>query len=356
MSLAATCVSLSTPSFPALHHMDTCLPPIPGVSIGRTQVPSSHMAAKPTVRTLDRTAILRTASIALRSDSVEIHRLDDHLYRSYRISDPSNDDTFCVLKCPPAPNTRLLRHEHDRLSTEAHCLQIFSRRKGLPIVQQPALLDHQTASFTLIGPQSGVILEDLETPLSPSRRRTLDRSLGQYLRRLNAITCPTFGQLQRPQHQSWARCFASMLLEVLRDAEDGLVSLPYSEVRAQLKRHWDRLDSVSEARLTITEVPADGAVFDERSGEVRGLIDYGSAMWADPMFSDCFVRASEGLVEGYGAADGEDQKVRRLLYIVYHSLVAIVRQCFRPGSSGSENEARRSLTTALQYLNAVDAS
>jgi hypothetical protein len=31
------------------------------------------------------------------------------------------------------------------------------------------------------------------------------------------------------------------------------------------------------------------------------------------MFSDCFVRASEGLVEGYGAADGEDQKIRRLL-------------------------------------------
>jgi hypothetical protein len=104
-----------------------------------------------------------------------------------------------------------------------------------------------------------------------------------------------------------------MLLEVLRDAEDGLVSLPYSEVRAQLKRHWDRLDSVSEARLTITELPVDGVVFDERSGQVGGLIDYGSAMWADPMFSDCFVRASDGIMEGYGAVDGEDQKVRRLL-------------------------------------------
>jgi hypothetical protein len=313
MSLAATCVSISTPSFPAPHHMESCHPPIPGATIGRTLASSTHMAAKPAVRPLDRTAILRTASIALRSDSVEIHRLDDHLYRSYRISDPNDDDTFCVLKCPPAPNTRLLRHEHDRLSTEAHCLQMFSRRKGQPIVQQPALLDHQTASFTLIGPQSGIILSDLETPLSPSRRRTLDRSLGQYLRRLNAITCPTFGSLQRPQHHSWARCFASMLLEALRDAEDGLVSLPYSEVRAQLKRHWDRMDSVSEARLTVTELPADGVVFDERSGEVRGLVDYGSAMWADPMFSDCFIRASEGLMEGYGAADGEDQKVRRLL-------------------------------------------
>jgi hypothetical protein len=282
--------------------------------MSRTPAASSpHMAAKPAVRPLDRTAILRTASVALRSDSVEIHRLDDHLYRSYRLSDPSNDDTFCVLKCPPAPNTRLLRHEQDRLSTEAYCLQILSRRRGSPVVQQPALLDHQPASFTLVGPQSGIILSDLETPLSPSRRRALDRNLGQHVRRLNAITCPTFGQLQRPQHQSWARCFASMLLEAVRDAEDGLVSLPYSEVRAQLKCHWDRLDSVPDARLTITELPADGVVFDERTGEVRGLVDYGSAMWADPMFGDCFVRASEGFVEGYGAVDGEDQRVRRLL-------------------------------------------
>ena len=104
-----------------------------------------------------------------------------------------------------------------------------------------------------------------------------------------------------------------MLLEVLRDAEDGLVSLPYSEVRDQLKRHWDCLDEVEEARLTVVESPADGVVFDERTGEVRGLVDYGSAMWADPVFSDCFVRASESFMEGYGCVEGEGARVRRLL-------------------------------------------
>lgn len=44
-------------------------------------------------------------------------------------------------------------------------------------------------------------------------------------------------------------------------------------------------------------------------------------------------------------------------YIVYHSLVAIVRQCFRPESvGGSGFEARRSLTTALQFLSAMEGS
>ena len=104
-----------------------------------------------------------------------------------------------------------------------------------------------------------------------------------------------------------------MLLDVLRDAEDGLVSLPYSEVRAQMRRHWDCLEAVSEAKLTIVELPMDGVVFDERTGEVRGLADYGTAMWADPLFGDCFVRASDDFLEGYGEVEGEDQNSRRLL-------------------------------------------
>lgn len=133
------------------------------------------------------------------------------------------------------------------------------------------------------------------------------------MKRLNTITSPTFGSLQRPQHQSWARCFASILLDAIRDAEDGLVSLPYADVREQLRRHWISLDSVADAKFTVTELPEDGIVFDERTGEVTGLVDYGSAMWADPLFGDYFVRASDGFMEGYGSVDGADARIRRLL-------------------------------------------
>ncbi|KAM0715851.1 hypothetical protein Q7P37_008365 [Cladosporium fusiforme] len=365
MSLTAPCVSISSPPFPTTRHHNVNVK----VDARSQQQPSrrsnhrippadptTYMTPKPITRTFDRTAIVKTASVALDNDSIEIHRLDDHLYRSYRLSDPSNPTSFCILKCPPTPNTRLLRHEHDRLSTESHALQLLSRRKSLPATQQLALLDHQSALFTLAGPCNGILPSDLATPLPPSRRRALDRSLGQHIRRLNSVTSPTFGPLQRPQHRSWARCFAAMLMDTVRDAEDGLVNLPYSDVREQLKRHWNSLDSVPEARLMVAELPIDGFVFDEDSGEVTGLVDYGSALWADPLFGDCFVRASDEFLEGYGGIEGEGGKVRRLLYIVYHALVAIVRQCFRPGSGGSEFEARRSLTTALQFLNAMDDS
>jgi hypothetical protein len=84
-------------------------------------------------------------------------------------------------------------------------------------------------------------------------------------------------------------------------------------IQDQSKRHWDCLDEVEEARLMVVELPIDGVVFDGRTGEVRGLVDYGSAMWADPVFSDCFVQASEDFMEGYGSVHGEGARPRRLL-------------------------------------------
>lgn len=105
------------------------------------------------------------------------------------------------------------------------------------------------------------------------------------------------------------------MLDAIRDAEDGLVSVPYGDVREQLKRHWSSLEAVVDARFTIVELSVNGAVFDLATMDVKGLVDYGSAMWADPLFGDCFIGASEDFAAGYGASDGSgsDGKVRRLL-------------------------------------------
>lgn len=40
-------------------------------------------------------------------------------------------------------------------------------------------------------------------------------------------------------------------------------------------------------------------------------------------------------------------------YVMYHSLLAIVRQCYRPSEDGDEMEARRNLTAAVKQLSSV---
>lgn len=43
-------------------------------------------------------------------------------------------------------------------------------------------------------------------------------------------------------------------------------------------------------------------------------------------------------------------KLIRASYVLYHSLLAIVRQCYRPSGNGDDMEARRNLTTAIKQL------
>lgn len=40
-------------------------------------------------------------------------------------------------------------------------------------------------------------------------------------------------------------------------------------------------------------------------------------------------------------------------YVLYHSLLAVVKHCYRPSEDGDELEARRDLTTAMRALSAV---
>jgi len=43
-------------------------------------------------------------------------------------------------------------------------------------------------------------------------------------------------------------------------------------------------------------------------------------------------------------------------YIVFHSVLTVVRQCFRSQVGGSDLEARRSLNTALGFLDQFTGS
>lgn len=274
---------------------------------------SYSMSTKPT-KLPDKAAIIRTAGTVLKTSSVEIERYDGCLYRTYLLR--GREDSFCVMRCPPQPTLRLLRIEEDRLAIEAQALHLLSRRRA---VTAPSVLDDDTASsnsFLISGPFTGSILGDLDRSLSVQRQEILDRSLGRYIRRVSSLTGPAFGPLDRPCMQSWARCFASMLETVLRDAEDSLASLPYDSIRMQVRRHSRSLERVTEPRLVLVEAAdEDNIVFDESTGQVTSLFDYGTAMWADPFFSDCFCQPSEAFLDGYGESLGTDadKRIRQLL-------------------------------------------
>lgn len=267
----------------------------------------------------DRAALLRAAGAALGTDDIEVDRLGGHLFRTYRLQ--AHDGSFCTMRCKPVHSTRLLRLEEDRIAVEAAALTVLARCR---IPQVPGLLDMRSSdtavgtSYLISGPFAGSMLSNLDHPLSSSRRRTLDRSMGRYMRRLASIEGRSFGRLSFPGISTWSACFASLFQSVLHDAEDAMVSLPYMDMREQVARHRSCLDKITQPRLTLIEAAhEDNIVVDTRTTEITSLLDYGTAIWGDPFLSDCLYAPSEAFTEGFGESvggDGDaDKRIRQLL-------------------------------------------
>lgn len=265
----------------------------------------------------DRAALLKAASVALGTDNIGVDRLEGYLYRTYRLQ--ARNGSFCVMRCRPLQAVRLLHLEEDRLVKEAAMLSLLRRCKHSSALrllnEQPAAMTTGTA-YLITGPFTGSILGRLGRPLTAIRRKVLDVSHGQYMRRLASVRGQSFGMLSSPGMPSWSVCFASLVQSLLHDAEDSLVSLPYSDIRDQVRRHRSSLDLITEPRLTLIEAAdVDNIVFDPRTDQVTALLDYGSAIWGDSFFCNCFYAPSEAFLEGYGEGVGgdADKRIRHLL-------------------------------------------
>ncbi|QIX00173.1 hypothetical protein AMS68_005690 [Peltaster fructicola] len=305
----------------------------------------------------DRAAIQRLAATVMKTKIVSAERLDGYLQRVYQLSGAGG--SFCLMKCSPAPGVRVLSIEEDRLGVEASVLSLLSRRVD---IAAPKLLEYQAAtntlgsSYIIVGPYSGSIMSFAGKALSASDRIDVDRSLGVYYKRLTSLTHSSFGPFRRPILSSWAKYFAVLLETVLRDGEDSLINLPYDNIREMLRKHWQSIDAVTQPKLVLLEVcSTENIVVDERTKEVTSLVDYSTAIWGDPFISDSFHRPSRSFLEGYGEGVGgdNDKRIRHLFYISFHSLLAIVRQKYRPQTDSHDIESRKALLTALRYLEQI---
>ncbi|EMD00040.1 hypothetical protein BAUCODRAFT_62836 [Baudoinia panamericana UAMH 10762] len=308
-------------------------------------------------------AVQRVASNALQSKAVSVDKLSGYLFRTYRLT--TTKGFFYLLKCRPSQNVRLLRHEDDRLEMEAYVLQALRNQAGLVTAR---LIEYSNTNaaigsrYEVTGPFGGCILADIEPSLSRQALANIDKSLGAHVQLLATVKGSVFGSLRQaqgsPGSQSWARVFASMLETILRDGEDALISLPYDGMRELVRKHRGSLDKVTQPSLVILELCADhNVVVDATNQRVSGLLDYSTAFWGDPFMSDCFYRPTASFAEGFGKLpNGDaDERIRQYMYVLYHSLLAVIRHCYRPSEDHDEMEARRDLTTAMRQLMTVPA-
>ncbi|KAJ8107105.1 hypothetical protein OPT61_g9097 [Boeremia exigua] len=216
----------------------------------------------------------------------------------------------------------------------------------------------QSGSPSLIlGYIPGRRLSELSSHLTTAEQRTVDRTLGYYVRSLTSISATQFGMSQRVFDnrgcKSWREAFFALLEAALRDAEDILVTIPYDSIRYYLTKHSHVLEEVIESRLVALDIcRPDNVLVDEGTKQVTGLVGFSNVIWGDVLMSGGIANGSEAFFEGYGECPVRtgSVKIRMLMYTVYRSILAIVTHHYRPHTNLDELEVRRELVGALNEL------
>ncbi|KAF2743656.1 hypothetical protein M011DRAFT_215840 [Sporormia fimetaria CBS 119925] len=298
--------------------------------------------------------VFRSSTITVR----QAERLQGRLYRIFVAS--LTDGSALVLKCPPAYNTRLLRHEKHGLETEQKILQTLRDYTQIPVPQVIKYDSNGVAlgsPFLMMSHIPGRRVSDLMDHLTPSERQSIQRALGAYVRALTSLSAPRFGTVHRvfagKGHSSWREAFLALLEAALRDGEDMLITIPYDSIRYYIRRHAHYLEEVNEPRLVAFHMcEPQNVLLDPLTKKITGLVGFTSVICGDPLMNGGFSDGSDTFFQGVGERPNRSKGVmaRQWMYSAYRSAVQIVGHHYRPELGGNETAARRSLTDALNEL------
>jgi aminoglycoside phosphotransferase (APT) family kinase protein len=218
------------------------------------------------------------------------------------------DESSLVLKCPPAYNVRLLRHEKHLLETERKTLETLHEYTQLPV---PHVIKYDSeggplgSPFLMMSYIPGRKLSEMSRYLTATERDNIDRTLGSYVRALTALSATQFGMTHRvfakKGSKSWREAFLTLLEATLRDAEDMLVTVPYDSIRYYVGKQAPYLEEVREPRLVALNVcDPTNVLVDDATKQITGLVGFSNVIWGDPLMSGGMAKGSEAFFEGLG--------------------------------------------------------
>jgi len=281
----------------------------------------------------------------------EFHELTEGFYNAaYFLG--LEDGRRCVLKVAPPHEVRVLRYEQNILAAEVDALRRVRAGTKMPV---PTVLCHAESLELLPSPFfimdfiDGQPLHQLRPTLSQEQQKTLDQTIGGYLREMNAITGADFGYYAQPETRqaTWPAAFAALFANVLQDGLDAEVKLPYDELRPLPERYAAALAEVCEPRLVHWDL-WDGNIFvDPVTLQLTGIIDFERVLWADPLM-ECNFGAfgiNPNFIEGYGLRlpYSPAQATRRALYNTYLYLIMVIECTYRQYATDDQEKWARGM-------------
>ncbi|KAI4618007.1 uncharacterized protein J4E87_008016 [Alternaria ethzedia] len=285
------------------------LKPVRPSSTTSSSSSSSSASSRTAITTVDFPSIQRVIRAVFRSSRINVQQIEVQQGCIHQVYLARLQDGSClILKCPPAYNIRLLRHEKHFLETERKALETLHEYTQVPVPQIIKYDSHGGplgAPFLMMSHMPGRKLSEIAPYISTSERNSIDHTLGTHVRALTALSATQFGMTHRvfvkKGSNSWREAFFALLEAALRDAEDMLVNAHSESIRFWVGKHAHCLEEVTEPRLVALNLcDPENVLIDERTKQVIGLVGFSNVIWGDPLMSGGIADGNEAFFAGLG--------------------------------------------------------
>lgn len=292
---------------------------------------------------------------------LEAHELTEGYFNTGYLVTTSDHKSY-VLKIGPLPNVQVMRYEKDIMKMEVYVLQQI---ENLGMVPSPRVLFHDTSrkllpsDYFFMSFIEGKALYEVKNQLTAEQKSALSYELGTYVKAIGHIHSDRFGYILQEDrsYTSWADCFIAMIDEILTDAEEQKVSLPYtySEIRRIYQEHYAILEEVKIPSLVHKDLWEGNIFVDPETGKITGIIDCERALFGDPIMEiDCgLLRGNREFLKAFLDRDNltPHEQIRSNLYNVYLYLLIVCEIPFRKYPDPQMEEwGRNQLDRAFEVL------
>jgi aminoglycoside phosphotransferase (APT) family kinase protein len=245
-----------------------------------------------------------------------------------------------VLKVSPPKNVLVMRYEKNLMEAE---VEVLNKLKGTGEVKVPEVLFYDKSEKIIENEYffmefiEGEPLNKIRGELNKEQYKGISMELGSFVKEMHNIQGSYFGYISQvdKRFQGWDETFLYMISELLEDAKDAKVVLPYDYDKIYGIVHDKRevLGKVKAASLVHKDLWEGNIFVDKKSGEITGLVDCERALYGDTLLEPVcgFLLHNEDFMRSYlGRMDlDKDEAIRVQLYQLYLFLIMVIECSYR---------------------------
>ena len=254
-----------------------------------------------------------------------------------------------VLKVSPPEDVVVMRYEKNIMETEVYVLNKINSLGDIPIPkvfyydQSGEIINNDFFFMEFV---DGVPLNKIRSELTEEQYREISSELGLITRKIHSIEGSYFGHISQDDKKfdTWDQAFLCMIKDLLDDAIDAGVTLPYDydKIYDMIYEKREVLNSVKIPSLIHKDLWYGNIFVDPKTSKITGILDCERAIYGDALLDPVcgFLLNNKDFMRSYkGKLSLErEEEIRAVLYQIYLYLIMVIECSYRKYPDESQSK------------------